>query len=225
MLAIELQDIVFHYPSSPPEHALCIPHWQVPPGQRLFLHGRSGSGKTTLLRLLTGMMSPQQGQIRLLGENIQSLSPPQRDTFRAQHIGQISQQFYLLPYLSVADNIRLAAVLAKKSSAFLDDRIYQLLEQLDMPPALFHQPARRLSQGQQQRVAIARALINRPALLFADEPTSALDEASTAAFIRLLLQNLATDTTLIMISHDHRQASWFDQSVALQDLTSVSKGL
>ncbi|MDP2548781.1 ABC transporter ATP-binding protein [Oceanobacter sp. 4_MG-2023] len=225
MLAIELRDVEFHYPSAPPEHALHIPHWQVDHGQRLFLHGRSGSGKTTLLRLLTGMMLPQQGQIRILGEDIQTMSASQRDSFRARHIGQISQQFYLLPYLSVADNIRLAAVLAKKSSAALDNNIYQLLEKLDMPANLFHQTAGRLSQGQQQRVAIARALINQPLLLFADEPTSALDEDSAAAFIRLLLQNLTPDTTLIMISHDHRQADWFDQSVALQDLTVVREDI
>lgn len=218
MLAINIQQLRFAYGSAAVP-TLAIADWQVPAGRRTFLHGRSGSGKTTLLRLLSGQMLPQSGTLEVLGQNMASLSASARDRFRAANIGLIAQQLHLLPYLSVADNIRLAAHLAGKQTSDTDQQIRQLLQRLDMPDQLFEQMASHLSLGQQQRVAIARALINRPALILADEPTSALDEESATAFMQLLLDSLDDHTSLVLISHDRRLARHFDQDVAITDLT------
>lgn len=217
MLAIRLHQLQFGYPGS--DQTLRIPDWQVGRGSRLFLHGRSGSGKTTLMRLLSGQMLPVSGTLEILGQAMPQLSATARDRFRAANIGLIAQQLHLLPYLSVADNIRLAASLAGKLNANTDAELRHLLSRLDMPTAVLEQPASHLSLGQQQRVAIARALINRPALILADEPTSALDEESAAAFMQLLLDSLDANTTLVMISHDRRLSRHFDQEVAIESLT------
>ncbi|WP_028293631.1 ABC transporter ATP-binding protein [Oceanobacter kriegii] len=228
MLAIDIQSLLFSYQQGhshgPHDHpgadsaVISIDHWQLAQGQRCFLYGRSGSGKSTLLRLLCGLMPPQQGRIQLLGEDITALKPAAMDRFRSQNIGLVSQQLHLLPYLTVAENIALAARLANKVDAQLDQRIATLLQQLQLPASLMHSPAHRLSQGQQQRVAIARALVNQPPLVLVDEPTSSLDYESADAFMHLLLNTLAAETTVLMISHDQRHAPLFDQALSLQTL-------
>lgn len=215
MQAIEIQNLVFSYHQDPGAATLDIPHWQLASGQRCFLHGASGSGKSTLLRLLCGLMPPLQGAIRLLGTDISNLKAAAMDRFRAANIGLVSQQLHLLPYLSAAENIALAARLAHKHNHDLAPRIRQLLQQLQLSDDIGQQPAHRLSQGQQQRVAIARALINQPPLVLVDEPTSSLDYAAADAFIHLLLQTLPATTTVVMISHDQRHAALFDQSLSL----------
>jgi putative ABC transport system ATP-binding protein len=221
MLAIELHNLLFSYHVHQTIATLDIPHWQLAKGQRCFLYGPSGSGKSTLLRLLCGLMPPHQGQILLQGNDITRLQPAAMDHFRAGHIGLVSQQLHLLPYLSVADNIRLATVLAKKNGnpREITDHIHSLLDQLQLPRPLLDKPAQQLSQGQQQRVAIARALINQPALVLVDEPTSSLDYEAADAFMHLLLQTLATDTTVLMISHDRRHAPLFDQALSLHEIS------
>jgi len=220
MLAIELNKLLFSYHKDQPA-TLDIPHWQLEQGQRCFLYGRSGSGKSTLLRLLCGLMPPQQGHIHLLGEDITTFKSTTMDRFRAANIGLVSQQLHLLPYLTVAENIGLAARLANKHSEDLDDRIGELLQHLQLPDNVRHQPAQQLSQGQQQRVAIARALVNQPRLVLVDEPTSSLDYESADAFMHLLLETLEPETTVLMISHDKRHAPLFDQALSLQDIVAA----
>lgn len=221
MLAIELHNLLFSYHARQTTATLDIPYWQLAKGQRCFLYGPSGSGKSTLLRLLCGLMPPQQGRILLQGDEITRLKPAAMDHFRASHIGLVSQQLHLLPYLSVADNIRLATVLAQKhdNTDEITDHIHSLLDQLQLPRPLLDKPAQQLSQGQQQRVAIARALINQPALVLVDEPTSSLDYEAADAFMHLLLQTLATETTVLMISHDRRHAPLFDQALSLHEIS------
>ncbi|WP_221796065.1 ABC transporter ATP-binding protein [Oceanobacter mangrovi] len=224
MAAIDIQNLKFSYAADSSQPVLDIPSWQLQAGQRCFLYGRSGSGKSTLLRLLCGLMPPQQGSIRLLGEDITQLKPARMDQFRARNIGLVSQQLHLLPYLSVAENIQLAPQLAGLSKAAVQasqEYMVRLLEQLHLGSHLLQQPAQQLSQGQQQRVAIARALINRPPLVLVDEPTSALDYQSADAFMHLLLETLEPDTTVLMISHDQRHAPLFDQAVSLQQLLAA----
>lgn len=217
-IMIELRDVRFAYSRSQPP-VLDIAHWQVNAGQQLFLHGPSGCGKTTLLNLLTGMLTPNSGTIELLNENLTNLAGYQRDRFRAHHIGVVFQQFNLIPYLSVADNIRLAAHFGQQQRKPADSDIAGLLQQLQMPKTLLTQRADSLSVGQQQRVAIARALINQPEILVVDEPTSALDSAASEAFMTLLLSmSRANNSTLLFVSHDHRLATGFDASVSLMQL-------
>src|SRR5690606_22988173 len=138
-----------------------------------------------LLNLLAGVTLPRSGEIQLLGQNLARLSQRQRDRFRARHLGVIFQQFNLIPYLSVMDNVLLAAHFARSNGA--PERARQLLDELGLEPELARRPARQLSVGQQQRVAVARALVAKPEILLADEPSSALDSDSRDAFLQVLL--------------------------------------
>jgi putative ABC transport system ATP-binding protein len=198
---------------------ITLPNWQVAQGERVFLQGQSGSGKSTLLTMLSGILLPDQGSIRILGTEITELSHHQRDRFRAQHLGVIFQQFNLIPYLSVSDNIRLSQTFSGiKPQA---DRIIELCEQLDLDKTLLKQQAKQLSVGQQQRVAVARALYHRPKLIIADEPTSALDTDTRDDFIRLLLkQSQQTNSAVIFVSHDKSIASHFDR---VDDLSLINQ--
>lgn len=221
-LAISVDALTFSYtPDSQP--VLNIPQWKVSDNQHVFLSGPSGSGKSTLLNLLSGTLTPTSGSISLLGESFSSLSPRQRDKFRAQHIGVVFQQFNLISYLSVEQNIHAAVYFAQKqtTNAVTSQRLLSLLEALRLPQSILKQKADALSIGQQQRVAIARALINSPELLIVDEPTSALDTAARDSFMALL-KNVAKDSTMVFVSHDMGMASHFDTTYRIDDLSELS---
>lgn len=212
---LHIQNLRFRYPGDASD-LLNIPHWQVAAGDTIFLSAPSGSGKSTLIHLLAGIITPQQGTISVLDTPINQLSARRRDAFRARHIGMVFQQFNLLPYLSVADNIRLASHFSALSAAEADKRALRLLDKLGLTQAETSRKAGRLSVGQQQRVAIARALINEPELLLVDEPTSALDTAHRDRFIDLLMQQLAPSrTSLIFVSHDTNLQSHFSRHVEI----------
>ncbi len=215
--ALHLQDICFRWrPDLPP--VLSIPSFTLERGQRVFLYGPSGSGKTTLLNLLTGINVPQSGEVNVLGETLNRLSGRKRDRFRARHIGIIFQQFNLISYLSVNDNVNLARQLAGHKGNGDDDRA-TLLDSLGLEPELWSRPAHALSVGQQQRVAVARALINRPELLIADEPTSALDSDHRDDFLKLLMDAAeARGSTIMFVSHDRALQHHFDQQLDIQSL-------
>ncbi|WP_297810098.1 ATP-binding cassette domain-containing protein [uncultured Methylophaga sp.] len=210
-----IDNLTFRYPGDDRD-LLHIPHWQVEAGEAIFLSAPSGSGKSTLINLLAGILTPQQGTIRLLDTLINQLSARRRDAFRARHIGMVFQQFNLIPYLSVMDNIRLASHFSALSAAEADKRASQLLDKLGLTEAEAGRKAGLLSVGQQQRVAIARALINEPELLLVDEPTSALDTAHRDRFIDLLMQQLVpARTSLIFVSHDTSLRSHFSRHVEI----------
>ena len=189
----------------------------LPAGQTVFLHGPSGCGKSTLLGLLAGVLSPQQGRVSLLGQDWTALKAGQRDAFRADHVGVMFQQFNLLPYMSVLDNVTLPCRFSKlrlqrcQAAGGPVATAQSWLKRMDLPEALWTRRANALSVGQQQRVAAARALMGQPELILADEPTSALDAALRQGFMDLLLQ-AARDagSTLVCVSHDEQQASRFD---------------
>lgn len=214
--AILLQDLIFSWNASSPP-LLHIPQWQVNKGEHVFLHGPSGSGKSTLLNLLSGVLSPDSGQLTLLERDITGLSSRKRDQFRSQHIGLIFQQFNLIPYLSVWDNIKLVQYFSTEKGK--TGSIEDLLERLELQ-SVRNQLADQLSIGQQQRVAIARALINQPQIIIADEPTSALDSNIRDNFIHLLL-DVAADSTVIFVSHDQALATHFSGHQALNDLNII----
>ncbi len=213
MLLIE--DLTFRYPGANKD-LLNIPHWQVEAGEAIFLTAPSGSGKSSLINLLAGIITPQQGTIRVLDIPINQLSARRRDAFRARHIGMVFQQFNLIPYLSVADNIRLASHFSALSTHEADNHALRLLGKLGLSEMEAGRKAAQLSVGQQQRVAIARALINEPQLLLVDEPTSALDTAHRDKFIDLLMQQLVpARTSLIFVSHDASLRSHFSRHVEI----------
>ena len=214
--AIELHHVKHSYEKS--QRTMGISHWQVNRGERIFLHGPSGSGKTTLLNLLAGILEPNSGDIKLLGQAFSSLSSKKRDKFRARHIGVVFQQFNLVPHLSVQKNIALAAYFAGRDSD-VTVRLNHFLNQLHLPTDVAHQQASRLSVGQQQRVAIARALINEPEILLVDEPTSALDNDARDAFMTMLISLCKeANTTLLFVSHDQSLAQYLDSAVSLSSL-------
>jgi len=223
--AVRLTDLRFAWPGEA-RPCLDIGEFTVEAGESVFVHGDSGSGKSTLLALLGGVLLPQAGSINVLGTELTRLSAGARDRFRVDHTGFIFQQFNLIPYLSVQDNVLLPCRFSARRrsralsrSATLAAEAKRLLAELDLDESLWRRPVTQLSVGQQQRVAAARALIGAPELVIADEPTSALDAARQAAFLDLLARECAlAGATLIFVSHDARLASQCARTVALVDL-------
>ena len=221
-VAIALENVRFrwHKRLAP---VLEIPSLSIATGERVFLHGPSGSGKSTLLGLLGGVLLPETGSVSLLGQEITAKNGLARDRFRADHIGFLFQQFNLVPYLSVLDNVllpcRFSLCRRERATSAGDtggDVAKKLLGQLDLAESLWQRKASDLSVGQQQRVAMARALIGRPEIIIADEPTSALDAERQAAFLDMLLQACDdTSATLLFVSHDRRLATQFTREMAL----------
>ncbi len=202
-------------------------------GERVFISGPSGSGKSTLLALTAGIITPTQGTVSVIGTDLPSLGSAARDRFRGDHIGFIFQQFNLVPYLSVVDNVlipcRLSAVRFERATASgksLGAVAAELLDRLDLAPELRSRPVSRLSIGQQQRVAAARALIGSPEVLIADEPTSALDADRRQAFLQLLLEACeARGTSLIFVSHDETLSAYFPRIIRLAQINQTEEPL
>ena len=226
---IELRDLLFAWPGQAP--LLDIPQFRLEAGEALFLKGPSGSGKTTLLGLLGGVNLPAQGSVRLLGQTLAELGQGARDRFRVDHTGYIFQQFNLLPFLSVRENVELPcrfsasrAERARQRHGSVDQAATQLLAHLGLTdPAMLARRADSLSIGQQQRVAAARALIGQPELVIADEPTSALDADTREAFIRLLFEECrAAGSSMLFVSHDQSLAPLFDRRLSLAELNRAA---
>jgi len=230
-LVIDIQNLIFQWPGKQ-GFRLSIPKFQVERGERVFLQGASGSGKSTLLSLLGGVLVSQQGQLHVLDTDLTALSSSTRDRFRVDHVGLLFQQFNLVPYLSVRENVLLPCRFSQRrreraleSADSLDQSADRLLSQLGLDLILARQPVTALSVGQQQRVAAARALMGHPELIIADEPTSALDADRQAEFLDVLLGRCNDeDVTLIFVSHDQRLAHHFSRSVNLSELCEVTAG-
>ena len=198
-------------------------------GETLLLLGESGSGKSTLLSLICGTIAPQTGRIKVVGTDLTALSGAARDRFRAEQIGVIFQQFNLLPFGSVADNICLPLRFAperRRRAGNASIEVATLLAALNLPLGIRTARARNLSVGQQQRVAVARALIGQPPLIIADEPTSALDAGTQATFLDLLFAQIeANGQSLLMVSHDSRLKDRFDSAVRMEDIADIERAV
>lgn len=222
---IQIENLAFRYPKVD-SVCLDIQELHAEAGDRIFIYGPSGSGKSTLLGLLGGVLTPERGTISLLGHELTTMTPSARDRLRADHIGFVFQQFNLIPYLSVTDNVLLSCRFSARrhscavgSGNTLHEEAARLLDHLDIASELRHRPVTQLSVGQQQRVAAARALIGRPEIVIADEPTSALDAERQIAFLELLSREcIAANATLLFVSHDRRLASGFIREIALPSL-------
>lgn len=223
--AIRAVDLSFAWPKQKPLYTDVS--FELYPGQKLLITGPSGSGKSTLLNLLAGVVEPSSGSIWIHEENIRGLSASAKDQLRGEQMGFIFQQFNLLPYLSVRDNILLPAHLfAKRKAAALaqfgslDHALRYYMNHLGLSADLENQAAHRLSIGQQQRVAAARAFMGKPSIVIADEPTSALDEANQTQLLKLFFA-LADEqqTALLMVSHDPRLSPYFDRQLQLAEVS------
>ncbi|WP_281545535.1 ABC transporter ATP-binding protein [Grimontia sp. SpTr1] len=204
-----------------------IPHFSLEAKERVFLKGASGCGKSTLLGLIAGINTADEGLLRFQEADLTALKGAKRDAFRADHLGYIFQQFNLLPYLSVIDNVTLPCRFSKarkeKAGGNLQQEAERLLSALALPENCLNKPVTDLSIGQQQRVAAARALIGKPALLLADEPTSALDADTRNAFISLLMNECENaGSSLLFVSHDSSLESHFDRSISLPELNRAA---
>jgi putative ABC transport system ATP-binding protein len=178
--------------------------WEIPGGNIQLLMGPSGSGKTTLLSILAGLLTPTQGKVYLLGEEITKLSRSKLARFRLQNIGFIFQDFNLFPALTAAENIEVVLNIKGIKGRVARHQAQALLEQVGLADKSKQKP-RDLSGGQKQRVAIARALAGHPQLIMADEPTASLDSTSGHAVMELL-RKLAKEegATVLIVTHDPR---------------------
>ena len=232
-LVVDISGLRFAWPGAR-QAVVDIESLQVRSGERVFLRGPSGSGKSTLLSLLAGVVTTDQGRLRVLGRELRELSGAQRDHFRADHIGFVFQLFNLIPYLSVVENAtlpcRFSALRRERAisaGGSVQSEALRLLKHLDMAAAELQQrQVTDLSVGQQQRVAAARALIGAPELVIADEPTSALDSDRRAAFIDLLFRECEREqAALVFVSHDASLAALFDRTIEFRDVNRAALAL
>ncbi len=223
---ISIEALGFHWPGGSP--LLAIQDFQLRSGERVFVHGPSGSGKTTLLSLIAGIELPTSGRIHVLGRNLAELGPGARDRLRGDEIGYVFQQFNLVPYLNVLDNVllplsfsRARRVRMASTPPAAEGR--RLLAALGLEEGLQHRLPEALSVGQQQRVAVARALIGAPSLIICDEPTSALDADARDDFMSLLLEQCAASSAaLLFVSHDRALERHFSRTLALGAAASAA---
>ncbi|GGH40065.1 putative ABC transport system ATP-binding protein [Cribrihabitans marinus] len=224
--ALALSDVSFAWPGRD-GFSLSCPSFRLAAGESVLLLGASGSGKSTLLSLVCGIVVPTRGRIAVGGIDLGGLRAGERDRLRAERIGIIFQQFNLLTYARVADNILLPLRFAPKRRARARNgpkEAARLCGALGLPDGVMRKTAGRLSVGQQQRVAVARALIGAPSLIVADEPTSALDTATQDSFLDLLFAQVAeAGSSLLMVSHDERLGQFFDHVVRIEDIVTTAR--
>mgnify|MGYP001562157261 CR=1 FL=1 len=202
---LQVRNLAFQYD----QPLLDIDTFLVARGECVGLIGPSGCGKTTFIHLIAGLLKPTRGSIQVNGIDLSQLTETQTDRLRGQSIGIVFQRLYLIPSLSVIDNLTLAQSLSRVSV----DKPYaiQLLEQLGVGELLNSKPYQ-LSQGQAQRVAIARSLAHRPSLVMADEPTSALDDKNAQEAIAILRTMTQTaGAALAIVTHDQRVRDQVDR--------------
>ncbi|MCF6311067.1 MAG: ABC transporter ATP-binding protein [Verrucomicrobiales bacterium] len=182
-------------------HAVNDVSFTVEAGDFVALHGPSGCGKSTLLLMTGALLSPDGGRLEIAGEDPYQLKAEGRAAFRAAHVGFVFQQFHLIPYLDVLDNVLIGELAGERGS--FDQRARELLEKFNIGHRLHHVPSK-LSIGEQQRVALARALLRSPELLLADEPTGNLDPENSAIILQHLADYADDGGAVIMVTHDDR---------------------
>ena len=214
---IEIQALDFHY--GHPDFRLRIPEFSVGQSEKVAVIGPSGSGKTTLLNLIAGILTPLTGTIRIDNVQVDALNDTARRDFRITTIGLVFQDFALLDYLNVLDNIlhpyRITGAL--KLTKDVRERAVTLAQDMRIGDKL-KRAANELSQGEKQRVAICRALLPRPKLILADEATGNLDPVNKLRILELLFRSVEThQATLLAVTHDHELLARFDRVADFQD--------
>ena len=219
-MSLELSNIHFAYEAQ--GFDLNVPELLIKPGESVALVGPSGSGKTTILNLIAGIISPDNGEVRLNGDNLSALSNHQRRRYRLRHIGMIFQAFELLNYLNVSENILLQARLCPGVSIdqSIKDKAGAIAVRLGLGDKLLRN-INALSQGERQRVAACRALLLKPALVLADEPTGNLDPENKQAVLEQLISVCKQQQCILLtVTHDHSLLPNFDRVINMVDLLS-----
>jgi putative ABC transport system ATP-binding protein len=213
---IGVENVVFGYRVG--GFRIDIPALDVEPGEKVALIGPSGCGKTTLLHLLAGVLAPAAGRIVVDGIDVAALDDEDRQDYRALRVGMVFQEFELLEYLDVIDNVllpyRISPVLT------LDDEVRErataLVQEVGLDGKQRRYP-RHLSQGERQRIAVCRALVTRPAVLLGDEPTGNLDPENRDHIIDTLWRYSGeTEASLVVVTHDHDLLGRFDRTIDVQ---------
>ncbi len=219
---IQIRDLHFAYPGG--EFRLDVSSFDSQPREKISVIGPSGSGKTTLLNLVSGIVTPERGTVRVGDVEVSALSDARRRAFRIRHIGFVFQDFELLDYLNVMDNIlhpyRITDAL--RLTAAVRERARVLADRMGIGDKL-DRHANDLSQGEKQRVAICRALLPEPSLLLADEATGNLDPRNKQLILDLLFDSVdAHGATLLAVTHDHELLPRFDRVVDFADFRPVA---
>ncbi len=191
-------------------------------GEFVSIMGPSGCGKSTLLNILGLIDTPSSGEYNFNGSPVHAMSEKQRSVVRKMNISFIFQSFNLIDELSVYENVELPLIYTKVKASERKKRVEEVLEKMNMMHRKSHFP-QQLSGGQQQRVAIARALVNKPALILADEPTGNLDSVNGEEVMEQLTKLNAEGTTIIMVTHSSRDASFSDRTIQLLDGKIISE--
>ncbi len=202
---IEAKNLIHFYGQ---ERAIDGISLRVAPGEFVALTGESGSGKSTLLAILSTLLRPDSGELRIEGKAPEAWGDLNR--FRRRYIGFVFQFHYLIPYLSIAENVALAADRERRQE------IPALLARLGIGE-IARKKADEISGGQRQRAAIARAVVNRPRILFADEPTGNLDSKNSEKVFDLFRSIADEGTTLVVATHDRRLAERADRIIDIKD--------
>ena len=184
------------------------------PGKFIVIKGPSGCGKSTLLLTCGTLLCPSAGNVLLNNTNVYESTSDQRAILRAKHIGFVFQQFHLIPYLNLRDNIKAATLPCQCEQ--LDNRVDALMDKLDLTDRSGHVPAS-LSIGQCQRTALARALLNEPPFILADEPTGNLDDKNAAIVLKTLKSYTADGGSVIMVTHDLQSITHADEVHEMQN--------
>ncbi|MEE8477865.1 MAG: ABC transporter ATP-binding protein, partial [Gemmatimonadales bacterium] len=212
-IMISISNLEFNYPSG--DFRLSIPDLTIGEGETVAFIGPSGSGKTTLLNLIAGIVAPGRGTVITAGSAIHSMSDRERRAFRVRRVGLVFQEFELLEYLSVLDNILLPYRIspALELTAAVRQRAVALAGEVGMA-SLLHRYPERLSQGERQRVAVCRAVLPQPGLILADEPTGNLDPANKTKVLDILFRFAEVQrSTLVAVTHDHDLLDRFDRAI------------
>ncbi|MBQ4055466.1 MAG: ABC transporter ATP-binding protein [Clostridia bacterium] len=208
---ISIKNLVKRFPN---ESAIRYADIDFESGKSYMLLGASGCGKSTLLNMIAGILSPEEGQIFINGEDMTVKTQKEKDKFRIKKIGYIFQDFKLIPEMTVMDNINILRLERVNT-----DKAEETLESLGIRDKK-NKKVKHLSGGERQRVAIARAIVKTPEIILADEPTGNLNFEIGEAVIKQLIE-ISRGKTLIAVTHDERLGKYFDHTV---DMNAVTGG-